>query len=142
MRGDMSSQHPEADPQAFMKAMFSGFHQGGWGDLGGGCKGQWRMKKATVVSAPAEALSGSPGETIFAEIEIKNEAKRPWKPEASLVSNFSSNTALLLDEVVIPIDFPVEADQTFKLAIPMKIKDSAQLSEFSTEKEHTAEFTF
>jgi len=61
----------------------------------------------------------------------------PWKPNAMLVSNFSAATALLLDEVQIPIDFEVAPEQTFKLSIPMKIKDSAVFGE-----EQTAEFGF
>lgn len=81
-----------------------------------------------VASAPKEALSGSPGEIIFANVEIRNDNVWSWKPNASLISHYSNDTALLLDEVAIPIEFPVEAGQTFKLSIPIKIKESAQLS--------------
>ena len=59
-----------------------------------------------------------------------------------MVSNYSPATALLLDEVAIPIDFPVAGGETFKLSIPVKIKESAIATAFSAEKEHTAEFTF
>merc|ERR1719265_3136116 len=56
-----------------------------------------------------------------------------WKPNAFLISNFSEAAALLLEEVAIPINFPVEAGQTFKLSIPVKVRDSAILTEFSSE---------
>merc|ERR1712070_1040074 len=121
---------------------------GGCGNNGQGGKGQWgcgkiwREKKARLVSSPQETLTGSPGEVIFANIEISNDNAWAWKPWASLTSHYSAATALLLDEVAIPIDFAVEAGATFKLSIPIKIKDSAQLTAFSTEAEHTAEFGF
>ena len=52
-----------------MKGMFGGY--GG----GQGCPGNnaWREKKARLVSSPQEALVGSPGEMIFANIEICND---------------------------------------------------------------------
>lgn len=130
---------------AFMQGMFGGFGGGrGCPRAGFNCPGQnvWREKKARLVSSPQETQVGSPGDIIFANIEISNDNAWPWKPQASLISHYSSATALLLDEVAIPIEFAVEAGQTFKLSIPIKIKESAQLSEFAAEKEHTAEFGF
>merc|ERR1719263_2051187 len=145
--GGCSGQNPIG---AFMQGMFGqkmgGF--GGCGNNGQGGKGQrgcgkiWREKKARLVSSPQETLAGSPGEVIFANVEISNDNAWAWKPWASLTSHYSAATALLLDEVAIPIDFAVEAGATFKLSIPIKIKDSAQLTAFSTEAEHTAEFGF
>jgi hypothetical protein len=49
----------------------------------------WKVKKATIVSIPKETLIGKPGETIFANIEIKNNMDWPWKPQSSFLSQFT-----------------------------------------------------
>jgi len=83
-------------------------------------------------------LVGKPGQVIFAEIEVKNNMNWAWKPHASLQSDFTPAIAGLLDEVAIPIDFPVSENSTFKMSIPMKIKDFAKVSD----QEFEACFTF
>lgn len=110
--------------------------------LGKACKGHWNLRKAQVASVPEEVLTGAPGEIFFINISIRNDMDWSWKPNASLLSHFSEATALLLEEVAIPIDFPVHAGQTFKLSIPVKIRDSAVLTEFTSQPHHTAEFGF
>lgn len=100
--------------------------------------GDWKAKKATLINKPFNTLVGKPGQVIFAEIEVKNNMNWPWKPHASLQSDFTPNVANLLDEVAIPIDFPVSENSTFKLSIPMKIKEAANISD----QEFEASFTF
>ena len=85
----------------------------------------WRNKKATIVSVP-DLLIGKPGEMIFANIEIKNNLEFPWKFGASLLSEFNKDVAMFVDEIAMPIDFAVPENSTFKLVIPIKIKESAQ----------------
>jgi len=113
--------------QEGMKAFAQGYqaNQGGFQNQG---HGDWKIKKATLVSVPAETMIGKPGEMLFANIEIKNNMNWPWKPNANLQSEFTQNIALMLDEVAIPIDFPVGENSTFKLVIPIKIKESAKIS--------------
>lgn len=117
-----------------MMGMFKGMKEGGCG--------QWNLKKAQVASVPEEILTGAPGEIFFVNISIRNDMNWSWKPNASLISNFSEATGIILEEVAIPIDFPVDAGQTFKISIPVKIRDSAIFTEFSGESHHTADFTF
>lgn len=126
----------------FMQNMFQNMQNGngGCGKQWGGNNGKWKENKAQLISSPKDTLCGSPGEIIFAHVEIKNGMNWPWKPQASLISNYSVETAMLLDEVAIPIDFPVEAGQQFSLSIPLKIKDSALIS--APNQEHQAQVGF
>ena len=100
-------------------------HKKNWGGEDKG-HGEWRTKKASLVASPKDVLIGKPGEIIFAEIEVKNNMNWPWKQGASLQSTLDKETAEQIDEVTLPIDFPVAENSTFKLVIPIKIKDAAQ----------------
>jgi hypothetical protein len=37
------------------------------------------LKRAVILRKPEEVLVGEPGRVIFAEVEVKNETKWPWK---------------------------------------------------------------
>jgi len=120
-----------------MSHFASGHHprgRGGWGR--GGCgKGDWgnrcggwdkpREGKKALITAPQDILRGKPGDIIFADIEVQNGNHWPWREGCSLQSCFQENTALIIEEVIIPIDFPVKEQEKFKLCVALKIRDSA-----------------
>lgn len=122
-----------------MQGFFNGMQQ--MADPGPHVQGDynWRIKKAQVKVLNDGPLIGKPGEIIFANVEVKNGMDFHWKQGASLQSQYSDKVAEVLDEVAIPIDFEVAPNQTFTLAIPMKVKDSAQLT---GEEIHEATFGF
>jgi hypothetical protein len=125
--------------QMFQSGAFHNATEGNQGHRGHGQHdGVWKQKKATLIGKPQSTLIGKPGQVIFADIEVKNNMNWAWKPHASLQSDFTPMIASLLDEVAIPIDFPVSENSTFKLSIPMKIKESASASD----QEFEACFTF
>lgn len=102
-----------------MSHMMNGMQRGGRGGRGGCGRGrwgghghhhdhphgQWREKKAQIVSVPKEALIGKPGDIIIAEIEVQNGMEWHWKEGATLQSVYNNSTAEFLDEVAIPVDF-------------------------------------
>lgn len=98
---------------------------GGQGRWGGQCNGEWRQNKALVLSTPEDVLTGNAGQIVFANIKVKNGMNWPWKEGASLQSENDPKTAEQIEELVLPIDFPVPAGHTFDLAIPIKIRDNA-----------------
>lgn len=110
-----------------------GFGHGRWGPFGGPgdpCnKMAWKQKKAILLSYPKQVLIGKPGEIIFIDIEVENGMNWPWKEGASLQSDYTNLTAEVLDEVSLPIDFPVAENSKFKFSIPIRIKDSAKTGE-------------
>jgi len=99
-------------------------HGGQWGG-----HGEWRKKKAILINYPKDVQVGKPGQIMLAEIEIENGMNWPWKEGANLQSDFSSMTAEVLDEVVIPVDWEVKEQSKFKLVIPIKIKDNAKVGD-------------
>ena len=40
---------------------------------------KWGEKRAIIVRKPEQVLTGEPGQVIFAEIEVQNQTKWPWK---------------------------------------------------------------
>lgn len=84
----------------------------------------WRQKKATLIGVSSDVYTAKTGQMIFAEIEVKNGMKHPWREGASLQSVFSDEVAKFVDNTIIPIDFDVQPDQTFKMQIPIKILSS------------------
>lgn len=126
----------------FMKGMFGGYQGGNQEGQQNPWKcgkwGQWKNKKAVIVSVPQAALISKPGEIIFANIEIKNEMNWPWKQGATLISEFSQPVSELLEEVILPIDFEVKENTTFKLSIPIKVRDAA----IATQQPMEASFGF
>jgi len=94
-----------------------------------GCQA-WKMKKAQVVKYGQYLYVGKPGEIVMAEVEIRNEMKWAWKEGASLQSDFDEATSQMLDVVVLPINFTVPAQSTFKLTIPIKIREGAHPGDF------------
>lgn len=69
--------------------------------------------------------SGEPGEIVFAPLDFHNESDQPWPAGVILRSQYQKGSlaAEIMEEVEIPIDFPVLANQTCKLTIPLKIRD-------------------
>lgn len=110
---------------------------GRWGGGGGHC-GQWKMKKAQLISYPKDVIIGKPGEVLFADVEIENGMHWPWKEGSSLQSDYTNVTAEVLDEVSLPVDWAVPEKSKFKVCIPIKIKDCAK----SGEQVYEANFTF
>jgi len=45
----------------------------------GGERSSWGLKRATIVSKTEEVLIGEPGRVVFAQVEVKNDTKWPWK---------------------------------------------------------------
>lgn len=48
-----------------------------WGPCGE--RSKWGNKRAIIIRKPEEVLVGEPGKIIFAEVEVQNETKWPWK---------------------------------------------------------------
>ena len=53
--------------------------------------------------------SGEPGEIVFAPLDFHNEFAQPWPAGVSLRSQYQKGSlaAEIMEEVEIPIDFPV-----------------------------------
>jgi hypothetical protein len=131
MRGGHGQGHPRGGARGPWGGGRGG-HCGGWKkqwkDAQGAC-GEWRNKKAILLSQPSQVLTGKPGEIIFANIEVQNGMNWSWKEGASLQSDYSPQAAEAFEELALPIDFAVKENSTFKLAIPIKIRHSAIASE-------------
>ena len=84
-------------------------------------------------------LTGEPGDIIFANIEVKNEMNWSWKPGAMLKST-NSFVGTPIEQVEIPIDFEVKENSSFKLCIPIKIKDNEDA--FAADKPFEVNFAF
>jgi len=106
-----------------------GCHRKWAGHCGG--RSQWGMKRATIVRKPEGVLIGEPGTVIFAEIEVQNQTKWPWK--RGCYTGLSTGTwrgecPLIVKDY--PIDQEVRGMQTIKLLIPIEIP-----SDYKNEKD-------
>lgn len=144
----------------FFKNLVQGFAQhhghcrgrGGWRGRGGfgghgnhgdhwAQKQMWRAEKAKLVSSsfnPGEPLKLKPGEVSMITVEVKNGSNCAWNRGETLQSNYSPQVAMLLEEVIIPMDFEVNQNQTFKFTFPVTVRQSA----VADEAVHTASFNF
>lgn len=83
------------------------------------------MNRGKIVDVPQEVLEASPGETIFKQIEMRNNTHWPYKPGCSIRSYFTNKATEVLGTVNVPIDFEVEPLTNYKITIPLNIKDEA-----------------
>ena len=77
-------------------------------------------------------MTGEPGKVIFAEVEIQNQTKWPWKRGCfvGLTTRNSQEPKCPLIVKDYPIDHEVKGMQTIKLLIPIEIP-----SDFKNEKD-------
>lgn len=52
-------------------------HENGW--RFGGERSSWGEKRAVMLKKPEEPIVGEPGQVVFAEVEVQNQTKWPWK---------------------------------------------------------------
>lgn len=126
-----------------MRGMFRGgcpFRGQGQRADGQGPGDAWRVRRAKVVSVPAEVLTGAPGETLFATIDFENNTQQPHKPGCIFRGVFTGRAAEVLENAVVPVDFQVTPFQVLSLNVPLKIKDNATLTANSGEDHHVATF--
>merc|ERR1719454_93420 len=91
-----------------------------------GCKGEYKQKRAELVSNPDVILECLPGQVVFHDIEIKNNTHWGWKQGVFLGMDETVEIAGMPIEVVnMPIDEKVEAQETFKLTVPITVVDDA-----------------
>jgi len=101
----------------------------------------WRLRRAKVVSVPG-VLAGAPGETLIATVDFMNNTQQPHKPGCIFKGVFSGRAAEVLEDVVVPVDFQVTPFQVHSLNIPLKIKESADVTANTGEEYHVATFQF
>ena len=101
----------------------------------------WRLRRAKVVSVPS-VLTGAPGETLIATVDFQNNTQQPHKPGCIFKGVFEGRAAQVLEDVVVPVDFQVTPFQVHSLNIPLKIKESADVTANTGEEYHIATFQF
>jgi len=97
------------------------FFEGGQGN------GAWKAKRAILKSKHDEVLVIKPGYTAIAEIEASNGTQWPWKQGCFLGMDDpkeGDSEAMPVEIPNLPIAFPVAGNQTFKLAVPLKVHDN------------------
>lgn len=102
-----------------------GWKCGGRGGHGRSGNDNWGMRKASILDHPKDILKAMPGQTIFANIEVQNLMNWGWKEGATLQSELKPETSSHIEEVLIPIDFQVPENSTFKMCVPIKVRDLA-----------------
>jgi len=73
------------------------------------CK-KWGQKRAVILKYPTEVLVGEPGKIVFAEVEVQNQTKWPWK-RGCYVGLYRDST--MFNEEALPIkvkDIPVDME--------------------------------
>lgn len=86
------------------------------------CKGKWSEKRAVIKKSPEEVLVGEPGQTVFAQIEVLNDTKWPWKRGCylGLQANESGDDEVCPFTVAeLPIEEDVKGMGTLNLSVPI-----------------------
>jgi len=97
-----------------------------------GCngKGEYKKKRAVIVSNPDVVLEIQPGCVILHDIEIKNNTHWGWKKGVFLGMDSSVEQKDMPIELVnVPVDSKVEAMETLKMSVPITVLESAKPSD-------------
>jgi hypothetical protein len=133
-----------------MAKMFMGQWRGGCG-RGQGQRGgfgrfndtkeQWKMSKAIFVKTDKESYTTYPGQTIFVDVEMKNDTDWAWKQGKYVCFSKEMDLPLLpFHFVKVPVDFEIAPRSVFKFKIPLSV-----MSEFNPDllfKTHELKFNF
>lgn len=117
-----------------------GMNKDSWKDMKkeGGCnweqmkqmkkewKGDYKQKRAEIISNPDVVLECKPGQVVLHDIEVKNNTHWGWKKGVFLGMDDSVEIAGMPIEVInMPIDNKLEAMETLKLQVPITVVDDA-----------------
>lgn len=123
------------DKMGFDKQEWQGC-KGGRGRFGGmmhGCKegkGEYKLKRAEIVSNPDVVLECNPGCVTLHDIEVKNNTHWGWKQGICLGLDSSvEQVGMPIENVNLPIDSKVEAMETLKLTVPIAVLEGANPTE-------------
>lgn len=89
-------------------------------------KGDYKQKRAEIISNPDVVLECKPGQVVLHDIEVKNNTHWGWKKGVFLGMDDSVEIAGMPIEVInMPIDNKLEAMETLKLQVPITVVDDA-----------------
>ena len=88
-------------------------------------KMKWGEKRAIILSKPENVIEGECGQIIFADIEVQNQTKWPWKRGCFLAFNGNKDECPLSVKDFL-IDQDMKGMQTLKLSIPIQIPEDFQ----------------
>lgn len=91
-------------------------------------KGFKRTKRNHFVKIPEGPICVPQEETVFAEVELKNE-KYPGYKGCSIKSCFKGRADQVLTAVNVPIDTKDESMASIKVSIPLKLTENVTLFE-------------
>lgn len=102
----------------------------------GDFKGGFKMRRAVLMKKIEEEIQCMPGCVQLLEIEVQNQTNWPWKQGCflSLASEVDQDT-MPIELINVPVDQKVDANQTYKITVPICVLESAKptdgLYEFS-----------
>jgi len=126
----MKKQWREANgqcPGGFFKKMMGGFlgkfdksecKQG---------KGEYKLRRAVIVSNPEGVLQCAPGSVCLHDIEVMNKTHWGWKKGVFLGLDSSVEQSEMPIELVnLPVDQKVEAMENLKMTVPISVLPNAK----------------
>lgn len=107
-----------------------GFDKSEWKGHHGHQKGEYKKKRAVIVSNPDTVLECRPGCVVLHDIEVKNNTHWGWKQGVFLGMDSSiEQTNMPIEVVQVPVESKVEAMQNLKMSVPITVLDSAKPSD-------------
>lgn len=94
-------------------------------------KGEYKLRRAQIISNPDNELVCLPGTVVLHDIEIKNNTHWGWKKDCTLGLDSSIEQSDMPIELVnIPMDQIVCAMETFKMTVPITVNEDAKAGLF------------
>lgn len=94
-------------------------------------KGEYKLRRAQIISNPDMVLECLPGSVVLHDIEIKNNTHWGWKKDCCLGLDSTIEQADMPIELVnLPVEQQVGAMETFKMTVPITVNEDAQAGLF------------
>lgn len=88
------------------------------------------MNRGRVIKSPTECVVGIPSQTVYVQVEMRNNTHWPYKPGCTFASLFNSDLKEVVEDVKMPME-QIMAMTNYTISIPLKIKQSAVPCELS-----------
>ena len=121
--------------------------QSGWGRQDSKPQGAWeghgghKVNRGKIVKAPEDIIIASTSETVYLQVEMRNNTHWPYKPGCQFVGLLSAALQEVVEEVKMPVE-QVQAMTNFTLSVPLKIKETAIPCELTEDNQQFYEAMF
>lgn len=94
-------------------------------------KGEYKLRRAQIISNPDIVLECLPGSVVLHEIEIKNNTHWGWKKDCHLgLDSTIEQTGMPIELIDLPMEQNIGAMETFKMIVPITVNDDAKAGLF------------